>query len=40
VASRGFFLLMRAGEQKIAVGVRDDLGAVSATLNPNVQVGG
>jgi len=31
---------MRQGEQKLAVGVRDDVAAVRSTLNLNVQVGG
>lgn len=33
-------LLMRPGEQKIAVAVRDEIGAVSSTLNLQVNVGG
>jgi len=33
-------LAMRRGEQTIAVGVRDDLGAVSSTVNVDVRVGG
>jgi VWFA-related protein len=33
-------LRMRPGEQKIAIGVRDELGAVASTINLNVDVGG
>ncbi len=33
-------LAMRSGDQKIAVGVRDDFGSTSSTVNVNVQVGG
>lgn len=33
-------LAMRRGEQTIAVGVRDDLGATSSTVNVEVRVGG
>ena len=31
---------MRPGEQKLAIGVRDELAAIDSTLNLNVQVGG
>jgi len=33
-------LRLRPGEQKIAVGVRDELGAIASTVNLNVDVGG
>lgn len=33
-------LAMRRGEQTIAVGVRDDLGAIGSTVNVDVRVGG
>jgi VWFA-related protein len=32
-------LLMRGGEQRVAVGVRDDLGSVSSFLSRNIRVG-
>jgi hypothetical protein len=36
----GVNLLVRAGNAKLAVGVRDELAAVESTLNLNVSVGG
>lgn len=33
-------LAMRGGEQRIAIGVRDDLGSTSSTVSVNVHVGG
>jgi VWFA-related protein len=36
----GINLLVRAGDSKLAVGVRDELSAIESTLNLNVSVGG
>lgn len=38
-AARDFLLQMRPGEQKLAVGVRDDVAATISTVNLNVTVG-
>ena len=33
-------LLMRAGEQRVSVGVRDDIGAQASFISRSLQVGG
>ncbi len=33
-------LLMRAGEQRVAVGVRDDIGALASFVSRGLRVGG